>query len=208
MSTLHPHWQATDDGAPVPVRIAPSKTTPTQIPVGTKTVSRRPAAIVGILMAFSIGAVAYGTLDDPQAPLSGELMDVENPMAYFDILAEQMGEQAPMEERVPMEENLNPEPEIPQFLPPEASIVYPEDFAASIPVNPSTYDAPPPAALPIALPINQNTIGANVTESFHSGAPMPIEQPQTGAEMLWATILGAVGILFWQSRGMMKAIAE
>ncbi|OGJ63853.1 hypothetical protein A3C37_01260 [Candidatus Peribacteria bacterium RIFCSPHIGHO2_02_FULL_53_20] len=199
MSSLHPHWQATDDGVPVPVRIAVSKSAPTNVPVGTKTVSRRPAAIVGILMAFSIGAVAYGTLDDARAPLAGELMDVENPTTYFDVLAEQMV-------RASVDQNRDTAPETAE-VPTEDSIVYRRDLEPSIPVNPSTYNTLP-AELAASLPVNQNVIGANVTETFHSGAPGPVEQPQTGAGMLWATILGAVAVLFWQSREKLKAIVE
>lgn len=200
MSTLHPHWQATDEGTPVPVRIAPSKGTPTQPPAGAKTVSRRPAAIVGILMAFSIGAVAYGTLDDGTSPLSGELMNVENPTTYFDILAEQMV-------RSSVEENMGSSAELEPDVPAEDSVVYREELAPSIPVNTSTYDT---ASIPspVSLPMNQNTIGANVTESFHSGAPRPIEQPQTGAEMLWVTLLGAMAGVVWKSREMLGVTAK
>lgn len=195
MSTLHPHWQATDEGEAVPVRIAQ----PTCMPAGAKTVSRRPAAIVGILLTLSAGAVAYGTFDDGEAQMTGELMGVENPTTYFDVLAEQMV-------RSSIHQQMDAAPESME-APVEDAIVYREELESSIPVNPSTWDTAP-AALPVSLPTNQNTIGANVTESFHSGAPRPVEQPQTGAGMLWATILGAAAMLFWQSLGMLKARAE
>ncbi|TSC57906.1 MAG: hypothetical protein Greene041662_865 [Candidatus Peregrinibacteria bacterium Greene0416_62] len=218
MTTLHPHWQATDDAAPVPVRIAQSKATPTKIPAGTKSISRRPAAIVGILMAFSMGVVAYGTLDDEQAQISGETMGFNDPMPDFEALAEQMVRDSNTEA---FDTSTDPEPyeeplelweasdvfEQPVEFPEESTqenVVYPQNFGSSIPVNPSTYDTAP-TTLPASLPTNQNTIGANVTENFHSGAPEPPEQPQTGASMLWAIFLGAVAVMFWQSRGMLKA---
>jgi hypothetical protein len=189
MSQIHPHWQSTDD-APVPVRIAAPKTAPTSIPVGATTVSRRPAAIVGILLTLSVGAVAYGTLDDGSAPLSGEVTESESSTSYFDILAEQMV-------RSSVQENVNTPTEEPE----EDSMVYRRDLEPSIPVNPSTYDTAP-VAPSVPVPTNQNTIGATVvTETFHSGAP---RQPETGAGMLWVTILGALMGLAWKWKEMLK----
>jgi hypothetical protein len=140
-----------------------------------KTISRRPAAVVGILMALSVGAVAYGTFDDAQAPLSGELMNAEKPVTYFDVLAEQMARNSTQQN------------------------VHRENLEPSIPVNPRTYDT-----APASLPVNQHVIGANVTETFHSGAPRPVQQPQTGAGMLWITLIGALAGILWKSRGMLK----
>ncbi len=50
MSNLHPHWQSTEDEAPVPVRARAADATHAKV-------SRVPAAIVGI--AIMIGGVAY-----------------------------------------------------------------------------------------------------------------------------------------------------
>lgn len=147
-------------------------------------------------MAFSIGAVAYSTFDDSQAPLSGELMNVENPTTYFDVLAEQMARSSMPEASDGITEETRDDPALKR-----------EQVAPGIPVNPRTYDTAP-AALPVSLPVNQNVMGANSTETFHSGAPRPTQQPQTGAGMLLATILGSVAMLFWQSRGMLKASIE
>lgn len=198
MNTIHPHWQSTDD-TPVPVRVAAPKNVPV-IPAGAKTVSRRPAAVVGILLTLSIGAVAYGTLDDDTSPLAGELMGMENPTTYFDVLAEQMVRAqiekdfgAPPDDRQVMEELVQQgfsDEEIPR-----------EALKRSIPVNAATTTA---AALSASIPVNQNTIGSPSPETFHSGAPRPVEQPQTGAEMLWITLLGAMAGLVWKSREMLR----
>ena len=55
-----------------------------------------------------------------------------------------------------------------------------------------------------SVPVNHNTIGSPSTETFHSGAPRPIEQPQTGGEMLWITLIGAAAGLLWKSREMLR----
>ncbi|MEK7562893.1 MAG: hypothetical protein AAB544_00685 [Patescibacteria group bacterium] len=197
MSTIHPHWQSTDD-TPVPVRVAAPKHVPV-IPAGAKTVSRRPAAVVGILLTLSIGVVAYGTLDDDTSPLAGELMGMENPTTYFDVLAEQMV-------RAQIEKDFGTPPDDQQVM--EELVqqgfsdeeIPPQTREASIPVN----TAATMAALSASIPVNRNTIGSPSTESFHSGAPRPIEQPQTGAEMLWITLLGAMAGLVWKSREMLR----
>lgn len=58
MSDLHPHWQATDDEAPVPVRVKGAAA-----PSVSAGVSRAPAAVVGILAIAAIGFFAYGGMD-------------------------------------------------------------------------------------------------------------------------------------------------
>lgn len=195
MSALHPHWQATDDVS-VPVRVAAN--IPVSAPAGALTVSRRPAAIVGILLTLSIGAVAYGTLDDSTAPLSGELMDVENPTTYFDVLAQQIARSstqaafAPQGEGPRAENSLDAVPSMRE-----------EDSPADLPAAPAAGKSS--ATLPVSIPTNPHTMGATVTENFHGGAPLPLEQPQTGAAMLWMTIVGALAGLLWKSRGMLKA---
>ena len=197
MSTIHPHWQSTDD-TPVPVRVAAPKNVPV-MPTGAKTVSRRPAAVVGILLTLSIGAVTYGTLDDDTSPLAGEMMGMENPTTYFDVLAEQMVRAqiekdfgAPPDDRQVMKELVQQgfsDEEIPR-----------EALERSIPVN----TAATTTVLSASVPVNHNTIGSPSTETFHSGAPRPIEQPQTGGEMLWITLIGAAAGLLWKSREMLR----
>mgnify|MGYP003394123893 CR=1 FL=1 len=66
MTPLHPHWDATDDAgssedyaAAGPVRVA------IEGHAGAKSVSRRPAAIVGILLALSLGAVLVNSRSAP-----------------------------------------------------------------------------------------------------------------------------------------------
>lgn len=194
MSTLHPHWQSTDDGAPVPVRIAPNKVTARSVALPNKTVSRRPAAVVGILLTLSMGAVTYGTLDDGTSPLPADIMDDGNPTTAFDVLSEQMA-------RSSAEQALHAAPTG------DAREGAPQQLQPSIPVNPSTFDRRPQALSP-SLPINTNTLARGVAGNVPIGTPQPIEQPQTGAGMLWATILGATTILAWQTRGMLKARSE
>lgn len=198
MSTIHPHWQSTDE-TPVPVRVAAPKNVPV-MPAGAKTVSRRPAAVVGILLTLSIGAVAYGTLDDGTSPLSGELMGVENPTSYFDVLAEQMV-------RSQIKEDFGVEPsdaDVAQELESQGftTELPREALESAIPTN-----AANAAALSASLPVNQNTIGSPSAENFHSGAPRPIQQPETGAEMLWMTLIGATVGLLWKSKEMLKTNA-
>ena len=195
MSTIHPHWQSTDD-TPVPVRVAAPKNVPV-IPTGAKTVSRRPAAVVGILLTLSIGAVAYGTLDDGTSPLSGELMGMENPTTYFDVLAEQMvRDQIEQDFGAPASDQ-----EVERELAHQgfSDEEFPrETWETNIPVHAAA------TALSASVPVNHNTIGSPSTETFHSGAPRPIEQPQTGAEMLWITLFGAMAGLAWKSREMLR----
>ncbi len=66
MNDLHPHWQATDDGESVPVRVTPP-------PVALANVSRRPAAIVGILFALSIGLVFFQGIERSPAQIAASV---------------------------------------------------------------------------------------------------------------------------------------
>lgn len=85
---MHPHWQATDNGTPVPVRVV-LKAQPHeprfQTPPRTRTVSRRPAAIAGIALALFAGYAftnwqgSDAVSDTP--PLDASVESVPSPVA-------------------------------------------------------------------------------------------------------------------------------
>lgn len=65
MTTMHPHWQATedDDSVVLPVDSMSAVTVQEAViskPVTVRTASRKPAAILGILMVLGIGYAAMG----------------------------------------------------------------------------------------------------------------------------------------------------
>lgn len=60
MTSLHPHWRSTEDERPVPVRAAPRMGDDTPLSAPRQTVSRRPAAVVGMLLAVGVGMFAMG----------------------------------------------------------------------------------------------------------------------------------------------------
>ena len=58
MSNLHPHWES--EGADVPVRAREDEPkTDNSIPENAKTVSRQPAAIVGMITVIAIGYIFF-----------------------------------------------------------------------------------------------------------------------------------------------------
>lgn len=79
MTTLHPHWQATDDEQPVRVSVD-SLSGPGNAdarPMTVRTASRKPAAIVGILAVLGVGYVALGgTLSLPGQVADGGSVSV------------------------------------------------------------------------------------------------------------------------------------
>ncbi|MFA7681965.1 MAG: hypothetical protein WCX61_02960 [Candidatus Peribacteraceae bacterium] len=56
MPNLHPHWQPTDDENEIPVRAASSARA---VNVNAATVSRKPAAIVGMMIVIALGTVLF-----------------------------------------------------------------------------------------------------------------------------------------------------
>ncbi len=65
MTTMHPHWQATEDDGPVVVPVDSMSTAPVREAIieprfTVRTASRKPAAVLGILMVLGIGYVAMG----------------------------------------------------------------------------------------------------------------------------------------------------
>lgn len=68
---IHPNWHTTDDEEIVPVRAAPKKEEVQEIPVQTTSVSRRPAAIVGILLVVGITTLFYRGVQNLTGQLTG-----------------------------------------------------------------------------------------------------------------------------------------
>lgn len=65
MTTMHPHWQATEDDGSVVVPVdsmsaAPVREAVIEPRVTVRTASRKPAAVLGILLVLGIGYVAMG----------------------------------------------------------------------------------------------------------------------------------------------------
>ncbi len=65
MTHMHPHWQATDEDAPVGIPVDSMSATPVREAIiqprpMVRTASRKPAAILGILMVMGVGYVAMG----------------------------------------------------------------------------------------------------------------------------------------------------
>jgi hypothetical protein len=181
--SLHPHWHATDGAEPVPVRAAAPSQAAHRVRVGPSSVSRRPAAVVGILLVLTIGAVGWGTWSGADLPTTAEVTAPER--TYFDVLSEQITEQVNLQASVTS---------------PEASgaPVPSRRLTTAIPTNPHAAGRGPSAAE------NTNTISADVLERLHSGAPLPPGQPETGAGTLFATIAGALGLLYVRTRGILR----
>lgn len=81
MTTLHPHWQATDDSDDrhVPIRIVTEgKMSPPQMHLPVKQASRRPAAFVGIFLCVIAGVAAFQgfVLSDIQGQVQTPPVDV------------------------------------------------------------------------------------------------------------------------------------
>ena len=79
MSDLHPHWQATGGDAPAspPVTGAgPTTSMPTKVPVRTMSVSRKPAAIAGIVVMLAVGYAFVQGVDQ----LTGQLQNQGSPV--------------------------------------------------------------------------------------------------------------------------------
>jgi len=73
-SDLHPNWHTTDDEEIVPVRAAPKKSEKVQeIPLHTTSVSRRPAAIVGILLVVGLSTLFYQGVQSLTGQLTNSL---------------------------------------------------------------------------------------------------------------------------------------
>ncbi len=61
MTTMHPHWQQTEDEQPVSVSVDSLSQAPlTKAEVKVRTASRKPAAIVGIFLVLGLGYAALG----------------------------------------------------------------------------------------------------------------------------------------------------
>ncbi|MBI1812629.1 hypothetical protein HY285_05520 [Candidatus Peregrinibacteria bacterium] len=70
---MHPHWRSTEDAAPVRVgRIDPAQGTGIPVAVSAAGVSRRPAAITGIVLTLTMGFLAYEGL----GPFRGQVGDL------------------------------------------------------------------------------------------------------------------------------------
>ena len=55
MNDIHPHWHSTgEDSAPQPMKNESSKSS-VRIPIGSRSISRRPAAVTGILLVLVVG---------------------------------------------------------------------------------------------------------------------------------------------------------
>jgi hypothetical protein len=162
------------------------------VQAASKNVSRRPAAVLGIMLAIAIGAVSYGTLDDTGKELTGTVSADEAPVSAFDILARQIAEEA-------LQDSIaNADPDSPPW---EAFSQIP-----NVPVRPATDNAAPQAPS-VAIPTNTNTLGAD-TASIHSGAPRPFTQPESGAGMILATLAGAFGVLVITARNTLRTQAS
>jgi len=75
MSTLHPHWHSTDEEDRVPVHSAQEKEG-VQKPVGVRSVSRKPAAVVGIALVTVVGLAFFGGLRSLTGQLSANTVTV------------------------------------------------------------------------------------------------------------------------------------
>jgi hypothetical protein len=179
MSTIHPHWHSTDE-ASVPVRVSSAKTNAPV--VGHSRISRRPAAVLGIMLALAVGAVSYGTFDDAHQGLTGAISPGSTPKSAFDILADQMQQEA----------SDRAAEQIPQS--------FSQERAAAPGVTKITGNPAPGNA---AIPTNVNAVSADVGERMHSAAPRPITQPESGAEILLLTFAGAAGGLWVTARRQM-----
>lgn len=71
MTNLHPHWES--DGAEVPVRAREESTPATPMPENAKTVSRQPAAIVGMITVIAFGYIFFQGVDS----LTGQVANSE-----------------------------------------------------------------------------------------------------------------------------------
>lgn len=190
MSTIHPHWHSTDDAA-VPVRVV-QKASADPVYAGSKNVSRRPAAVLGIMLAIAIGAVSYGTLDDSGKELRGTISADEAPASAFDILARQIAEEAVQDSIA------SADPDSPPW---EAFSQTPD-----VPQNPRAENAAPQSTN-AAIPTNSNTLGAD-TASMHSGAPRPFTQPESGAGMILGTLAGTFAMLIFSARNALRTQAS
>lgn len=173
MSTVHPHWQATDE-APVPVRVALKSNDAPK--VQSARVSRSPAAVLGILLAVTVGAVSYGTLDDSQEELKGVVAGIDRPKSAFDILAEQIATQ--------QRETVTTQSYTPSIMQQDDAPLPTEVVAQAIPTNVNTATAAP----------------------MHFSAPQTMRQPETGPKMLVLTLIGAGGGIYMAGRRAIRAV--
>lgn len=73
MSNLHPHWES--DGAEIPVHVRDEKTERTNInslPDNAKTVSRQPAAIVGMITVIALGYLFFQGVESLTGQVAGD----------------------------------------------------------------------------------------------------------------------------------------
>ncbi len=69
MNSIHPHWQSTEDEQPVPVRSASKKATPSV--AGAASISRKPAAIMGIVLVSALSLTYFHSTSS----LTGQISD-------------------------------------------------------------------------------------------------------------------------------------
>lgn len=81
---LHPHWHATEE-QPIPVRQKP-QTAPRVQPQVTRTVSRRPAAIAGIMVVTIAGFFFFGGVDLISGALQGQVASAKTIHVYDEAI--------------------------------------------------------------------------------------------------------------------------
>lgn len=69
MTSMHPHWQATEDEDAVPVRVRTEAVTPVRV-------SRAPAALIGVLLMIGFAAVWFGGVRELIGQLTNPTPDV------------------------------------------------------------------------------------------------------------------------------------